>query len=180
MGRDGAICLYGRDRATHTLGWVLGILFASSTLHVQSWWDLGVPAPAPRAGRAPFVPLGTPGCPVPRALLGLPSGLNQTERPVLHLAVAHRDDVVGLWQSPERSSEGWHQLVAYPGRITEQFQVRQCQYLGTVPIAGTYAGGAGGCSGTLRGLGSSCHPHPPITAHLLPDTTAHLRGRGGT
>ncbi|KAM4760976.1 apical endosomal glycoprotein [Cyanocitta cristata] len=50
-------------------------------------------------------------------------GLNQTERPVLRLAVAHRDDVVGLWQSPERSSEGWHQLVAYPGRITEQFQL---------------------------------------------------------
>ncbi|NXY22395.1 AEGP protein, partial [Atrichornis clamosus] len=49
--------------------------------------------------------------------------LNQTERLVLRLAVAHRDDVVGLWQSPERSSEGWHQLVAYPGRITEQFQL---------------------------------------------------------
>ncbi|NXY61720.1 AEGP protein, partial [Callaeas wilsoni] len=51
------------------------------------------------------------------------SWLNQTERPVLHLAVAHQDEVVGLWQSPERSSEGWHQLVAYPGRITEQFQL---------------------------------------------------------
>ncbi|NWZ91054.1 AEGP protein, partial [Nesospiza acunhae] len=49
--------------------------------------------------------------------------LNQTERPVLHLAVAHRDEVVELWQSPERSREGWHQLVAYPGRITEQFQL---------------------------------------------------------
>ncbi|NXO98654.1 AEGP protein, partial [Certhia brachydactyla] len=49
--------------------------------------------------------------------------LNQTERPVLRLAVAFKDEVVGLWQSPERSSEGWHQLVAYPGRITEQFQL---------------------------------------------------------
>ncbi|NWI43480.1 AEGP protein, partial [Picathartes gymnocephalus] len=51
------------------------------------------------------------------------SWLNQTERPVLRLAVAHRDEVVGLWQNPERSTEGWHQLVAYPGRITEQFQL---------------------------------------------------------
>ncbi|NXY09854.1 AEGP protein, partial [Pteruthius melanotis] len=51
------------------------------------------------------------------------SWLNQTEQPVLRLAVAHRDDVVGLWQSPERGTEGWHQLVAYPGRITEQFQL---------------------------------------------------------
>ncbi|KAM6192740.1 apical endosomal glycoprotein [Sarcoramphus papa] len=51
------------------------------------------------------------------------SGLNQTERPVLHLAVAYRDEVVGLWQSPEHGGEGWHQLVAYPGRIAEQFQL---------------------------------------------------------
>ncbi|XP_036249599.1 apical endosomal glycoprotein isoform X3 [Molothrus ater] len=50
-------------------------------------------------------------------------GLNQTERPVLRLAVAHRDEVVELWQSPERSREGWHQLIAYPGRIMEQFQL---------------------------------------------------------
>lgn len=52
---------------------------------------------------------------------------------MLHLAVAHKDDVVGLWQSPERSREGWHQLVAYPGRITGQFQVRQGWYPDTVP-----------------------------------------------
>ncbi|NWS66157.1 AEGP protein, partial [Crotophaga sulcirostris] len=51
------------------------------------------------------------------------SGLNQTEQPVLRLAVAYRDEVVGLWQSPERGGEGWHQLVAYPGRIAEQFQL---------------------------------------------------------
>ncbi|NXO72987.1 AEGP protein, partial [Phainopepla nitens] len=51
------------------------------------------------------------------------SWLNQTERAVLRLAVARKDEVVGLWQSPERSSEGWHQLVAYPGRITDQFQL---------------------------------------------------------
>ncbi|NWU98272.1 AEGP protein, partial [Upupa epops] len=51
------------------------------------------------------------------------SGLNQTEGPVLRLAMAHGDEVVGLWQSPECGGEGWHQLVAYPGRITGQFQL---------------------------------------------------------
>ncbi|XP_072792909.1 apical endosomal glycoprotein [Taeniopygia guttata] len=51
------------------------------------------------------------------------SWLKQTGRPVLRLAVAHKDEVVELWQSPERSSEGWHQLVAYPGRIMDQFQL---------------------------------------------------------
>ncbi|XP_075376121.1 apical endosomal glycoprotein [Mycteria americana] len=51
------------------------------------------------------------------------SGLNQTKQPVLRLAMAYRDEVVGLWQSPEHGGEGWHQLVAYPGRITEQFQL---------------------------------------------------------
>ncbi|NWW89094.1 AEGP protein, partial [Rhynochetos jubatus] len=51
------------------------------------------------------------------------SGLNQTEQPVLRLTMAYRDEMVGLWQSPEHRGEGWHQLVAYPGRITEQFQL---------------------------------------------------------
>ncbi|NXA24886.1 AEGP protein, partial [Ibidorhyncha struthersii] len=51
------------------------------------------------------------------------SGLNQTEQPVLRLAMAYRDEVVGLWQSPERGGEGWHQLVTYPGRIMKQFQL---------------------------------------------------------
>ncbi|NXR51069.1 AEGP protein, partial [Hippolais icterina] len=51
------------------------------------------------------------------------SWLNQTEQLVLRLAVVHKDEVVGLWQSPGRSSEGWHQLVAYPGRIMGQFQL---------------------------------------------------------
>lgn len=58
-------------------------------------------------------------------ILGLPTGLTQLEQPVLRLAMAHGDEVVELWQSPERGGEGWHQLVAYPGRIAEQFQVRQ-------------------------------------------------------
>ncbi|NWW46214.1 AEGP protein, partial [Pedionomus torquatus] len=51
------------------------------------------------------------------------SGLNQTEQPVVRLAMAYKDEVVGLWQSPGRGGEGWHQLVAYPGRIAGQFQL---------------------------------------------------------
>ncbi|NWX13178.1 AEGP protein, partial [Aegotheles bennettii] len=51
------------------------------------------------------------------------SGLNQTEQPVLRLAMAHRDEVVGLWQSPGHRGEGWRQLIAYPGRIPDQFQL---------------------------------------------------------
>ncbi|NXR05646.1 AEGP protein, partial [Semnornis frantzii] len=51
------------------------------------------------------------------------SGFNQTKHPVLHLAMAHGHEVVGLWQSPEHGGESWHQLVAYPGRITERFQL---------------------------------------------------------
>ncbi|NWI31419.1 AEGP protein, partial [Sula dactylatra] len=51
------------------------------------------------------------------------SGLNQTEQPVLRLTMLYKDEVVGLWQSPERRGEGWHQLVTYTGRITEQFQL---------------------------------------------------------
>lgn len=80
---------------------------------------------------------------------------------MLRLAVAHKDEVVELWQSPERSSEGWHQLVAYPGRITEQFQVRQCWYLGTWALsleAGTR--GAGRCSETWPG-------------QLMPSSSSH-------
>ncbi|KAJ7410889.1 hypothetical protein BTVI_51898 [Pitangus sulphuratus] len=50
-------------------------------------------------------------------------GLNETEQPVLRLDVAYGDEVVGLWQSPQRSSKGWHQLVAYPGRIAGPFQL---------------------------------------------------------
>ncbi|XP_027559169.1 apical endosomal glycoprotein isoform X4 [Neopelma chrysocephalum] len=50
-------------------------------------------------------------------------GLNEMEQPVLRLDVAYRDEVVGLWQSPEHSSKGWHQLVAYLGRIAGQFQL---------------------------------------------------------
>ncbi|NWU69545.1 AEGP protein, partial [Pterocles burchelli] len=51
------------------------------------------------------------------------SGLNQTGWPTLRLTMAYGDEVVGLWQSPESAGEGWHQLVAYPGRIAERFQL---------------------------------------------------------
>lgn len=94
---------------------------------------LPLPSSESRAGNAQGYQLSAPDHPhgylrLPSAkghILGLPAGFNQTKRPVLHLAMAHRDEVVGLWQSPEHGSEGWHQLVAYPGRITKQFQVRQ-------------------------------------------------------
>ncbi|NWR89547.1 AEGP protein, partial [Furnarius figulus] len=51
------------------------------------------------------------------------SWLNETEQPVLRLDMAYGDEVVGLWQSPERSSKGWHQLVAYLGRVVGYFQL---------------------------------------------------------
>ncbi|NXG15058.1 AEGP protein, partial [Grallaria varia] len=51
------------------------------------------------------------------------SWLNETEQPVLRLDMAYGDEVVGLWQSPEHSSKGWHQLVAYLGRVPGQFQL---------------------------------------------------------
>ncbi|NXG02154.1 AEGP protein, partial [Sakesphorus luctuosus] len=50
-------------------------------------------------------------------------GLNETEQPVLRLDMAYGDEVVGLWQSPKRSSKVWHQLIAYLGRVTGQFQL---------------------------------------------------------
>ena len=53
---------------------------------------------------------------------------------MLRLAMAYGDEVVGLWRSPERSAEGWHQLIAYPGRVAEQFQVRYW-YPGSVPAS---------------------------------------------
>ncbi|KAM9370776.1 apical endosomal glycoprotein [Phaethornis superciliosus] len=51
------------------------------------------------------------------------SWLNGMEQAVLRLAMAHRDEVVGLWQSPRQQGEGWHQLVTYPGRVIDQFQL---------------------------------------------------------
>ncbi|NXK93538.1 AEGP protein, partial [Formicarius rufipectus] len=51
------------------------------------------------------------------------SWLSEARQPVLQLDVAYGDEVVGLWQSPQRSSRGWHQLVAYLGRVTGQFQL---------------------------------------------------------
>ncbi|KAL2297917.1 hypothetical protein Nmel_016872 [Mimus melanotis] len=83
----------------------------------------GGPSSSPQSWQGSICSFGYPRMPCTKGTLGLPSGLNQTEQPVLRLAVALKDEVVGLWQSPERSSAGWHQLVAYPGRITEQFQL---------------------------------------------------------
>ncbi|XP_064379614.1 apical endosomal glycoprotein [Dromaius novaehollandiae] len=51
------------------------------------------------------------------------SGLNRTEQPVLRLALEAGDETVELWQSPEQGGEGWHELVAYPGRTAGSFQL---------------------------------------------------------
>lgn len=147
--RDGTTCPHGRDRATGTSRWILAIPLTS-------------PCSAHRAGRtrgsrlwspegAGLSPHGYPGVPTAEGhVLGLPTGLNQTEQPVLRLAMAYRDEVVGLWQSPGRGGEGWHQLVAYPGRIAGQFQVRQghvgtralppCPSAGAKDVWGAWAG----------------------------------------
>lgn len=93
-----------------------------------------LPCPTSRAGRtllqSPELsgsesPHSHPGEPTAKGhILGLPAGLNQTAWPTLRLAMASRDKVVELWQSPQHGAEGWHQLVAYTGRITGQFQVK--------------------------------------------------------
>ncbi|NXS63030.1 AEGP protein, partial [Brachypteracias leptosomus] len=99
----------------HTLGTDLG------------WFMLTVSPPAKTTAtawlRSPMMQGAAATCEI-RAWYHLSgSGLNQTEGPVLRLAIAHGDEVVGLWQSPGHGGEGWHQLVAYPGRITGQFQL---------------------------------------------------------
>ncbi|KAM6337543.1 apical endosomal glycoprotein [Alca torda] len=95
-----------------------------SVLCTQSRQDPGGPGSGPQRGQGSVSPHGYPEVPTAEGhVLGLPTGLNQMEQPVLRLAMAYRDEVVGLWQSPGRGGEGWHQLVAYPGRITGQFQL---------------------------------------------------------
>lgn len=116
-------------RGTCTLRGVLAIICLFHAPHTELVGP-GGPNSSPQSWWSSIHSFG-----YPRALLGLPSGLNQSELPVLRLAVVHKDEVVELWQSPERSSEGWHQLVAYPGRIMGQFQVRQCWYPDTVPVS---------------------------------------------
>ncbi|KAM8796695.1 apical endosomal glycoprotein [Eudromia elegans] len=50
-------------------------------------------------------------------------GLNGTQRPVLRLTLTTAAAAVELWQSPERGAEGWHELVAFPGRTEGPFQL---------------------------------------------------------
>ncbi|NWT80518.1 AEGP protein, partial [Lanius ludovicianus] len=126
-----------QDVGTSTYGWVRGTASLATwgmgphsdhTVGTDLGWFLVTTSPPAKTTatawlRSPEMQEAAATCEI-RAWYHLSgSWLNQTEQPVLRLAVAHRDDVVGLWQSPERSSEGWHQLVAYPGRITEQFQL---------------------------------------------------------
>jgi len=83
--------------------------------YLRRWQDLSVPTP---------VQVTPQRRPMSMATCGFSAGLNQTACPTLRLAVAFGDTVVELWRSPEHRAEGWHQLVAYPGRIKGQFQVR--------------------------------------------------------
>ncbi|NWH72664.1 AEGP protein, partial [Piaya cayana] len=112
----GSLAAWGtRPHSDHTVGTDLG------------WFMVTVSPPAKTTAtawlRSPAMREAAATCEI-RAWYHLSgSGLNQTEQPVLRLAAAYRDEVVGLWQSPERGGEGWHQLVAYPGRIAEQFQL---------------------------------------------------------
>ncbi|NWI90946.1 AEGP protein, partial [Pitta sordida] len=99
----------------HTVGTDLG------------WFLVTVSPPAKTAGmawlRSPDMQEAAATCEI-RAWYHLSgSWLNETEQPVLRLDMAYGDEVVGLWQSPERSSKGWHQLVTYLGRVTGQFQL---------------------------------------------------------
>ncbi|NXW47788.1 AEGP protein, partial [Nyctiprogne leucopyga] len=99
----------------HTVGTDLG------------WFMMTVSPPAKTTAtawlRSPVMREAAATCEISAWYHLLGCGLNQTEQPVLRLAMVYRDEVVGLWQSPERGGEGWHQLVAYPGRIAGQFQL---------------------------------------------------------
>ncbi|XP_027665428.2 apical endosomal glycoprotein isoform X1 [Falco cherrug] len=111
-----SLALWGRGpHSDHTLGTDLG------------WFMLTVSPTAKTTAtawlRSPVMREAAATCEI-RAWYHLSgSGLSQTEWPVLRLTMAYGDEVVGLWQSPERGGEGWHQLVAYPGRIVQQFQL---------------------------------------------------------
>ncbi|NWH57410.1 AEGP protein, partial [Geococcyx californianus] len=104
-----------RPHSDHTIGTDLGWFMVTMPLLAKATATAWLRSPVMRAAAAT--------CEI-RAWYHLSrNGLNQTEQPVLRLAMIYRDEVVTLWQSPERGGEGWHQLVAYPGRITEQFQL---------------------------------------------------------
>ncbi|NWH34041.1 AEGP protein, partial [Chloropsis hardwickii] len=126
-----------QDMGTSTYGWVRGRAslalwgmgpHSDHTVGTDlGWFLVTMSPPAQTVGtawlRSPEMQEAAATCEIRTWYHLSGSWLNQTERPVLRLAVAHKDEVVGLWQSPEHSSGGWHQLVAYPGRIMEQFQL---------------------------------------------------------
>ncbi|NXB81451.1 AEGP protein, partial [Donacobius atricapilla] len=126
-----------QDMGTSTYGWVRGRAslavwgvgpHSDHTMGTDVGWFLVTMSPPAKTAatawlRSPEMREAAATCEI-RAWYHLSgSWLNQTERPVLRLAVVLKDEVVGLWQNPEHSSEGWHQLVAYPGRIMGQFQL---------------------------------------------------------
>ncbi|NXO39912.1 AEGP protein, partial [Locustella ochotensis] len=126
-----------QDVGTSTYGWVRGRAslamwgtgpHSDHTMGTDVGWFLVTMSPPAKTAatawlRSPEMQEAAATCEIRTWYHFSGSWLNQTERPVLRLAVVRKDEVVGLWQSPERSSEGWHQLVAYPGRIMGQFQL---------------------------------------------------------
>lgn len=55
---------------------------------------------------------------------GFTAGFNGTALPALQMELTHANETVTLWQSPESSVYAWRKLVAYPGRVPGEFQVR--------------------------------------------------------
>ncbi|NXK54334.1 AEGP protein, partial [Chauna torquata] len=93
----------------------------------QGWFMVTVSSPAKATAtawlRSPVMQEAAATCEIWASYHLSGSGLKQTERPVLRLAMTFGGKVVELWQSPKHGAEGWHQLVAYPGRIAGQFQL---------------------------------------------------------
>ncbi|XP_024997192.3 apical endosomal glycoprotein isoform X1 [Gallus gallus] len=126
-----------RDVSTSTYRWVRGRASLDSwgtgphsdhTMGTdQGWFMVTVSPPAKATATAwlqsPVMQEATATCEIWASYHLSGSGLNQTACPTLRLAVAFGDTVVELWRSPEHRAEGWHQLVAYPGRIKGQFQL---------------------------------------------------------
>ncbi|POI23331.1 hypothetical protein CIB84_012921, partial [Bambusicola thoracicus] len=126
-----------RDVSTSTYRWVRGRASLDSwgtgphsdhTIGTDRGWFMVTVSPPAKATatawlQSPVMQEATATCEIWASYHLSGSGLNQTECPTLRLAVAFGDTVVELWQSPEHSAEGWHQLVAYPGRIKGQFQL---------------------------------------------------------
>uniref|UniRef100_A0A8C2TZ18 MAM domain containing 4 n=1 Tax=Coturnix japonica TaxID=93934 RepID=A0A8C2TZ18_COTJA len=126
-----------RDVSTSTYRWVRGRASLDSwgtgphsdhTVGTDRGWFMVTVSPPTKATatawlQSPVMQGASAACEIWASYHLSGSRLNQTECPVLRLTVAFGSTVVELWRSPEHSAEGWHQLMAYPGRIKGQFQL---------------------------------------------------------